>query len=101
MTSANPYQSDSASTPVRPDKNSNSFLRSACLGAFSAAIVPFVFAILATIMALQTTSNVRSIHAIWIWAVVVLVTAGVGALLGIGVGMFRRTLVRTDGKIVE
>jgi hypothetical protein len=25
----------------------------------------------------------------------------VGALLGIGVGMFRRTLVRTDRKIVE
>lgn len=100
MTHTNPYQSDSISTPIRPDKNSNSFLRSACLGAVSAAMVPFVFAILATIMALQTTSHVRSIHAIWIWAVVVLVTAGVGALLGIGVGMFRRTLVRTDRKIV-
>jgi uncharacterized integral membrane protein len=101
MSNFNPYQSDFASTPIPTDQNSRSFLWSACLGAVSAAIVPLFFAILATIMAFRDTSNVRSIHAIWIWSVVVLVTAGVGALLGIAVGLFRRTFLRTDRKIVE
>jgi hypothetical protein len=101
MSSTNPYQSTSVNASVSTTQNSHSLLRSACLGAVSAAILPLIFAIFATIMAFRDTSNVRSMSALWIWAVLVLASASVGALLGIAVGMFRRTLIRTDQRIPE
>ncbi len=101
MSNTNPYQATSLDAPISTAQNSHSLLRSACLGAVSAAIVPLIFAIFATIMAFGDTSNVRSLRAIWIWAVLVLASASVGALLGIAVGMFRRTLIRTDRRLAE
>lgn len=101
MSNTNPYQSKSVNAPIPFAQNSLSLLRSACLGALSAAIVPTIFAIFATMMAFQDTSNVRSMRSIWIWAVLVLASASVGALLGIAVGVFRRALIRTDRRLAE
>ncbi|MCE3017548.1 MAG: hypothetical protein ACK56W_01350 [Pirellula sp.] len=101
MNNTNPYQSTTVHAPISTLQNSHSLLRSACLGAVSAAFVPLIFAIFAIIMAFGDISNVRSIRAIWIWAVLVLASASVGALLGIAVGMFRRTLIKTDRRLAE
>lgn len=101
MSDLNPYQSNSQAISKPVVKSSRSLLQSAILGAVSAAIVPFFFALFSTFTVINASTNARLVPNFRIWIVVVVVTAGMGALLGIAVGLFRRTLVRIDRKPVD
>jgi len=71
------------------------------LGAVSAGIGPFFASIFYVIASFQDPSSKGLSEALILSALSTLLAVGLGTLVGIAIGLFRRAMVRNDRKTIE